>query len=440
MSSEEKHYSRKQLLVGGLAALLVGLIFLETVCLSVLFVVFQHKGWNTSYFFHDHFLTRPFSKQVVPGKRFIGNLEGATANWREILQPDSLLGWRMAPDVAGIHIRRYLYVTDRNGFIADPEDAPITTEKRHGVFRIIVIGGSTVMGQGASRPSENLVGYLRKIASESVLGVGRESKAIEIINAGVGGYQSGQEYLYLYSELLRFSPDLVVVYDGWNDSIYNNMLVAKYPTAASNLTTTTHLEMSSRIQRSFEISGAAYQFATALGNWIGDLQRKVALIELPMRTLRYVLTKGATVPLTISDPVIYDKRSVLLYEQNLRAILSLAKLKGFAVALFLQPLSGIDGKVLSNEEKAIPGFIEGHEWSLRRPFYDDIRFIFEKLGSEFSSPQFCVKDISRVFADVSETVYADTGHLLPTGNAIVARKILIELVGCGQLKGSVRGQ
>jgi hypothetical protein len=60
---------------------------------------------------------------------------------------------------------------------------------------------------------------LRKAAQERGL-TGPKGQRIEFINAGVAGYNSVQEYLYFASDLLRFKPDLVVAYDGWNDIFF----------------------------------------------------------------------------------------------------------------------------------------------------------------------------------------------------------------------------
>jgi hypothetical protein len=60
------------------------------------------------------------------------------------------------------YANQYLYITDDNGFIADVDDPPVALEKSADTYRVIVLGGSTVMGQGAPRPSQNIVGMLRK--------------------------------------------------------------------------------------------------------------------------------------------------------------------------------------------------------------------------------------------------------------------------------------
>jgi hypothetical protein len=48
--------------------------------------------------------------------------------------------------------------------------------------------------------------------------------------------------------------------------------------------------------------------------------------------------------------------------------------------------------------------------------------------------QVCIADVSDSLKDVTETVYADTGHLVPKGNRIVASRMLDELASCGLIK------
>ena len=40
---------------------------------------------------------------------------------------------------------------------------------------------------------------------------------IEVINAGISGATSEQEYNMIKNKISLLDPDLVIVYDGWND-------------------------------------------------------------------------------------------------------------------------------------------------------------------------------------------------------------------------------
>jgi hypothetical protein len=217
-------------------SLLVGFaVLLEAICLGILYVSRSIRGIDTSTFVEDHLLTRPFAPTPigpVPGKRFLGYLRNDKPNvWAQFALADDLLGWHLAPSVSAIRLQQFkefspqhplefLYTTDANGFIADVDEPPIAMQKPGDAYRVIVLGGSIVMGNGAPRPSQNIVGMLRKGVRDRQL-TGPNGRSIELINAGVDGYNSVQEYLYLVSDLLRFKPDLVIVYDGWNDSMYD---------------------------------------------------------------------------------------------------------------------------------------------------------------------------------------------------------------------------
>ena len=58
-----------------------------------------------------------------------------------------------------------IFITDSNGFSADVDDLPVTMQKAANVYRVIILGGSTVFGQGDPRPSKNTVAILDELLS-----------------------------------------------------------------------------------------------------------------------------------------------------------------------------------------------------------------------------------------------------------------------------------
>lgn len=82
-----------------------------------------------------------------------------------------------------------------------------TLEKRPGVKRVIVIGGSVVFGWGFEDDAQAIPALM-----QAKLG-----PTVEVYNAAVMGYLSVQELVLLETELLDYAPDVVVVCDGWND-------------------------------------------------------------------------------------------------------------------------------------------------------------------------------------------------------------------------------
>ena len=80
--------------------------------------------------------------------------------------------------------------------------------------RIIVLGGSTVFGQGASGDDKVFVSVLEWLLNESLTSM---PWGVEVLNAGVTGYDSAQELVLLTTRLLDYRPDVALIFDGWND-------------------------------------------------------------------------------------------------------------------------------------------------------------------------------------------------------------------------------
>jgi len=93
-------------------------------------------------------------------------------------------------------------------------------KQKHDIdFRIFVVGGSTTVGSGASN-NETWPAHLQQIINEEIT-----NKKIEVINAGISGATSETEYNLIKNKISTLEPDLIIMYDGWNDS--NNILIEK---------------------------------------------------------------------------------------------------------------------------------------------------------------------------------------------------------------------
>ncbi len=85
-------------------------------------------------------------------------------------------------------------------------------EKPDGVYRIFMLGGSTMFGHGATSDETTIPGYLQDFFQNY-----DDKFKIEIINGGIQGADSYTEIKIIENKLINFSPDMVIVYDGWND-------------------------------------------------------------------------------------------------------------------------------------------------------------------------------------------------------------------------------
>lgn len=86
-------------------------------------------------------------------------------------------------------------------------DDPIQ-HKNSSEYRILALGDSVAVGLGVSQ-SAVFTSKLQQILTAQL------QRPVRVINAGVGGYNTVQEYRYLIKDGLSFEPDLVLlIYDG----------------------------------------------------------------------------------------------------------------------------------------------------------------------------------------------------------------------------------
>ncbi|MCH7935678.1 MAG: SGNH/GDSL hydrolase family protein [Proteobacteria bacterium] len=203
---------------------------------------------------------------------------------------DSLLGWRNHPKIScsflypagGAPYTTNLMWTafDVDGFVVTEKGGPrYIREKPENVFRIIMLGGSTLAGYGAP-PLESIAGHAQHELNR-LRPVADGYDRIEVINAGVAGFDSAQEYLYLLSELIYYKPDIVVFYDGWNESInrhghFSDALFAymrkakKFkPVPFSSIQMKWHRDYSAQIEKGFRPLGAAVMLSSFISVYGG---------------------------------------------------------------------------------------------------------------------------------------------------------------------------
>ncbi len=90
-------------------------------------------------------------------------------------------------------------------------------EKAPGTKRVVVLGGSTAFGIGASGDERVFTARLEWRLDAAARGQGGQGGHVEVWNAGVIGYDSTQELVLLATRLVDVAPDVVILLDGWND-------------------------------------------------------------------------------------------------------------------------------------------------------------------------------------------------------------------------------
>lgn len=136
----------------------------------------------------------------------LGGFSASTAHSTMALwQPDKKLGWRLRPQL-DVWLKTVDYAThfrtNTHGF----NDIEHPAEAAQGVRRIVVLGDSFMEAYQVER-SASFVRQLSDRLNNTVEGSGE----VEVINLGVGGYGTTQEYLMLMEEGVKYAPDLVLL-------------------------------------------------------------------------------------------------------------------------------------------------------------------------------------------------------------------------------------
>jgi lysophospholipase L1-like esterase len=84
--------------------------------------------------------------------------------------------------------------------------------KPSNTYRTFMVGGSTMFGAGATSDKTTIPGYTQQFLNENNTGIN-----LEVINAGIQGADAKTELKLIKQKLVKFSPDLIIIYDGWND-------------------------------------------------------------------------------------------------------------------------------------------------------------------------------------------------------------------------------
>jgi len=86
-----------------------------------------------------------------------------------------------------------------------------SAEKPPNTYRIFLIGGSTMYGVHVGEDATKAV-YLQKLFDKQNLDLD-----VEVINAGISGSWSKPETNMIKEKIINYEPDLLIVFDGWNE-------------------------------------------------------------------------------------------------------------------------------------------------------------------------------------------------------------------------------
>lgn len=125
-----------------------------------------------------------------------------------MLRPDATLMWSLVPS------QEFRYANQSSGYRTNSlglRSREISPEKQGNEYRILSLGESTTYGYGVANDET----YSAQL--ETLLNAGDGEKEFQVINAGVPAWSSFQSLLFLKERGIKLEPDMVLLYNEFND-------------------------------------------------------------------------------------------------------------------------------------------------------------------------------------------------------------------------------
>ena len=263
-------------------------------------------------------------------------------------------------------------------------------KKESDVYRIVMLGGSTMFGVYATSDSVTIPSFLdKKIQREN------PNFKVEIINAGINGADSFDELNFLKDRLLQLEPDMIFVYDGGNDLLnkISKEAILKEP-------------WPNEIEKFFKK--------------IRNYYKTTHLIEFLDRVIQKNIFNDQNRKLEdISEDKI--ERKILLWSERWSEFCEREDMSEKDIIIAIQPYLGTGEKNFSNWE----------EMTKQNNMKTDVAEHFPLLIDNLEKiEKKCTKtmNLTNSFDNNSETIFYDLIHVGDKGNEIVADRIYDEIL------------
>lgn len=267
----------------------------------------------------------------------------------------------------------------------------IIKNKAMDVYRIFILGGSTAFGSTSTSDETTISGYLQQKFNESE----DLNFKIEVINAGVPAAWSYVETLYINQKLLDYSPNLFLIYDGWNDIYKNKQDWLKGKTEMKNYedgekTLIDSIYFSMRKDFSF--------YKTPI------MLRNISNTFFSMLQSHDVKAYKENLPDMAKE-----------WEERWTKVCKLGEKQNFETIIILQPFVGTGNRELSSQDQV---------WFDKRNHFELVNAYQSFADKLIELEESCTKtvDLRNVFDNIDGQIYTDAGHVTDKGNKILAEE------------------
>ena len=235
-------------------------------------------------------------------------------------------------------------------------------------YKVVILGGSTTDAELFPYASWPEILYKK---------IREKTKNVTVHVGAVAGYESAQELVKLIRDVITIQPNLVLIFDGFND------------TRGKNTAPYTH----------------NYQ------------KQLFSILEEHYTNVDFVDRDKNLPEEKVSYGVKYEGDAVELWLRNIRMMHAICREFDISFQAFLQPMLG-SKKQLDEDEKGI--------WKMSSIFYEnwkkDMPLKFREWAKEHAHEYEYICDLSGIFDDISD-VYMDDVHATQKGNEQIAECI-----------------
>ena len=276
-------------------------------------------------------------------------------------------------------------------------------------YMVIFLGGSTAFGTVTSSDETTIPALIEKKLNE-------ENLNIQIINAGIPSATSIDELYLLENYLLKYNPDLVIMYDGWNDIVERKKV--KFNIQYEEYKKNTYIEnyadfLNSDIENTSQNNSGTgilkffihidYKTGIGLASFIRD-----NLISNSDNLKNEIKSSQNILDLTLIENRL---------KNNWQKVCNLGEQNLFKTVNIIQPGLGTSSRDISNEEKI---------WMSETTQIDELNYL-KKIDVRKLENNNCknIIDLRNTFDNVdNKTIFFDSIHTSDYGNGIVSEKII----------------
>ena len=309
--------------------------------------------------------------------------------------------------------------TDQYGFVDNGYSRKLPDKFCKDHIGIVIIGGSSAMGLGATSNSKTISAVLEKNLRDKLSKI-----KISVINAGCGGYHSWDEMIYLLTELILRKPQIVISYTGLND-FCAEYFGSKYyderiPNTSRSLEDVAEAVKLGNFKVSFtELAKYKFKKTNLYGKLINIFRSQKGKKKLNEQNFIWGLENLKRQ---------YNPKIASQFWINQMSILGACKVHNINYHLYIQSCYFWNQKKIITDQENIG--IEYDKELLKKDYGEQCQKYFDDLRNEvkyFSYHFDGIKNIygflNNIFDDVKEQCYVDHCHLSNKGQEIVGKEI-----------------